>query len=234
MSTPAPSNPNATPIDPDQPVAVHGFEHSLHEFWQRNSRAIYAFCVIVLIAIIGKGGFDTYTRWQDDKVAAEYATASTNDKLKAFAAAHPNHQLAGAAKLRLADDAYSAGNYTQAILDYQTAADVLKTGPFAGRARLGNAMCKLLAGQAAEGENQLKQLANDLGQMKAIRAEAAYQLASTAAQAGRNDEALKFLDQVNSIEPAGTWAQRAMMLRVTLPAPLAPAAAPAVSIPSKP
>ena len=76
--------------------------------------------------------------------------------------------------------------------------------------------------------------------MKAVRAEASYQLASLAAAASRNDEALKYLDQVTMIEPAGTWAQRALVLRATLPAPAAPVGlpsvspAPAIKLPAKP
>jgi hypothetical protein len=45
---------------------------------------------------------------------------------------------------------------------------------------------------------------------------------------------MKYLDQVNSIDPTGTWAQRAMMLRMTMPAPAATASAPAVNVPTKP
>ncbi len=228
MSTPVPSHQHPTPATASDVVVAPSFEEHLHKFWANYSRPIYTLCVIVLVGIIGKGGYEMYVTSQENQVGADYAAASTSEKLKAFAAAHSGHQLAGVAKLRLADEAYVAGNSAQAALDYQAAADGLKTGPFASRARLGSAMAKLQAGQTAEGENQLKQLANDDKQMKAVRAEAAYQLASQAAAAGRNDEALKFLDQVMTVEQGGTWAQRAMMLRATLPAPTA------INLPAKP
>jgi hypothetical protein len=101
-------------------------------------------------------------------------------------------------------------------------------------------MAKLQGGQTSEGENQLKQLASDAGQMKAVRAEAAYQLASQANAAGRTDDALKFIDQVMTLEQGGTWAQRAMMLRAMLPVPAAPiglpaaGATPVIKLPAKP
>jgi len=240
MPTPAPSNPNLTPAASGDPVAAPSFEYRLHKFWEKNANAIYLLCAVVLIAIIGKGGYDFYLVRHENEVGADYAAASTSEKLKSFATAHAGHQLAGVARLRLGDEAYAAGNFTQAAVDYQAAADVLKTGPFAGRARLGLGMAKLQGGQTAEGENQLKQLANDGAQMKAVRAEAAYQLASEATAAGRNDEAIKYLDQVTTVEQTGTWAQRAMMLRSTLPAPAASvgltpvSTTPALKIPAKP
>jgi len=229
MSTPVPSSPSSKPASSSDVVVAPNFEEQLHQFWKNYANPIYTLCAIVLIAIVGKGGYEMYVANKENQIGAEYAAASTNEKLKSFASAHAGHQLAGAARLRLGDEAYAAGNFTQAAVDYQASADGLKTGPFAGRARLGCAMAKLQGGQTAEGENQLKQLANDLSQMKVVRAEAAYQLASEAAVAGRTDDALKYLDQVMTVEQGGTWAQRAMMLRTTLPAPTA-----AINLPAKP
>lgn len=240
MPTPVPSNPNLTPAAAGDPVAAPSFEYRLHKFWEKYANAVYLLCSIVLIAIIGKGCYDFYLVRHENEVGADYAAASTSEKLKSFATAHPGHQLTGVARLRLGDEAYAGGNFTEAAADYQAATEVLKTGPFAGRARLGLGMARLQSGQTAEGESQLKQLATDAGQMKTVRAEASYQLASQAAAAGRNDDANKYLDQVMTIEQAGSWAQRALMLRSTLPAPTAliglpPASTtPALKLPAKP
>jgi tetratricopeptide (TPR) repeat protein len=235
MSTPAPITPNPTPAASGEPIVVPGFEHKLHDFWARNSKAVYLFCAIVLVAIIAKGAYGQYRNSQEKKIGDAYAAASSSEKLKAFATANAGHPLAGVAWLRLADEAYVAGNYPLAAQNYQ-AAIAVKDSPLAGRASLGLAIAKLQGGQTAEAETLLKQIAGDAKQMKGIRAEAAYQLASTASVAGRTDEALKYLDQVTSIEPTGTWAQRAMMLRMTLPAPVAAttSGSPAIAIPAKP
>lgn len=229
MSTSVPSGPNSKPAPSSDVVVPPSFEEQLHLFWKNYANPIYTLCTIVLVAIVAKGGYDMYVANQENQIGADYAAASTSEKLKTFVAAHTGHQLAGVAKLRLADEAYAAGNFTQAALDYQAAADGLKNGAFAGRARLGSAMAKLQGSQAAEGEAQLKQLANDEKQLKTVRAEAIYQLASQAAGAGRADEALKYIDQVMTVEQGGVWAQRSMMLRSTLPAPAA-----TINLPAKP
>lgn len=234
MTTPAPSEPTPTPASVEGQPATLGHEHAFQQFWEKNSRTIYIACAVILIAIIAKGGLDTYKHYKDDQVGREFATCNTPEKLKAFAAANSGHPLAGLAKLRIADDAYTAGNYTQAAADYQAAADVLKDSPFASRARLGVATAKLQAGQNTDAENLFNVIAKDVSLLKPARAEAAYQLASIAAAAGRNDEALKQLDLLNTIEPDGSWARRALMLRMSLPAPVATSNAPAINLPAKP
>jgi hypothetical protein len=84
-------------------------------------------------------------------------------------------------------------------------------------------MAKIAAGKAADGETALKSLAGDAAQLKGIRAEAAYHLASLAADAGRADDVKKFSDQVAQIDPASPWTQRVMALRASLPAtPVSP------------
>jgi len=235
MSTPAPLDPHTTPATSGEPVADLGFEYALHKFWAKNAKTVYAVCAAVLVLILAKGGYGFFRDWQNKKIGAEYASASTSEKLKAFAAEYSGHPLGGAARLRLADEAYGAGNFAQAALDYQAATEGLRNTIFAGRARLGVALSKLQNGQAADAEALLKQLTADTLQLKSVQAEAAYQLASGAITAGRTEEAIKYLDQVSSIEPTGPWAQRAMMLRSTLSAPVASAVpAPVVKLPAKP
>jgi predicted negative regulator of RcsB-dependent stress response len=211
--------------------------HPLHEFWLKNSRAISVFCVIVIIAILGKNAFDFYQTSRRQANAAEYAAASTPEKLKAFAASHRGSELGGVANLRLADDSYAASNYSQAVQSYQTAVEDLKDEALLGRARLGIAVSKVQGGQSAEGETQLKALASEAKQLKPVRAEAYYHLALLAATAGKTDDATKYLDLLNTLEPAGFWAQRALALRSTLPAPAATTAAvatPEIKLPGKP
>lgn len=236
MSTPAPLDPKV-PVPPKSaevavPVAP-SFEERLRIFWEKNAKTVYALCVVVLLAIIGRGGFEYYQAQKEAGIQAEYAAATTPEKLKAFINQYPSHTLTAVASLRQADDAYSAKNYAEAVSNYQRAADILKTGPLAGRARLGVAVCKLNQGQAADGEDKLKQIANDSTALKPVRAEAAYHLAALAMDAGRTDDATKYLDLASSVEPDGSWAKRAMMLRTSLPLPAStptPAPQPAASV----
>ncbi|MFT3783129.1 MAG: hypothetical protein QM790_14065 [Nibricoccus sp.] len=234
MTTPPPSNPNPTPAAAAPTETAPSGEHHFQKFWEKNARTIYLICSIVLLVIVARGAYDWYVRSKDANVGKEFAAASTPEKLKAFAAKNSGHVLAAVAKLQIADNSYQTGNYAQAVADYQAAADALKGNVLVGRARLGVASAKMRAGQTADAESQLNLIANDASLLKTVRAEAAYQLASSAAAAGRTDDAHKFLEQLTKIEPSGVWAQRGMMLRFTLPAPSAPLAAPSASTTAKP
>lgn len=234
MSNPAPTNPNVPSQDPAKPAGstpiVPPFEERLRQWWVKNGKSVYVVVIVVLLSILGKGGWEYYQQEQEKGIQADFARASTPEKLKAFISQHPTHSLSGVASLRLGDDAYSAGNYVDAQANYQRAADVLKAGPFAGRARLGLAVSKIAGGQKAEGEEKLKQLANDVAALKPVRAEAAYHFATLAVESGRTEEAARYLDLASTVDQGGLWSQRAMMLRATLPVPAAAAPAPEVSV----
>lgn len=239
MATPAPLNPKVPTSDlsaePPAPI-VPSFEERLRLFWEKNSKTVYALCVVVLLAIVGRGVLDYYQRQKEEGTEADYTAATTPEKLKTFINQHPDHPLAAVASLTQGDEAYSAKNYAEALSNYQRASEILKSGPFAGRARLGIAIAKVNLGQTADGEDKLKQIANDSTQLKPVRAEAAYHLATLAVEAGRLDEATKFLELTSTIEPNGSWAQRAMMLRTSLPVSTNSAVAPlsTTNAPAKP
>ncbi len=230
MSTP--TTPTTPPAGDDRnlvqatPAAASpGFEERLQAFWSKNAKLIMVVCVVVLVAIVARGAMEWMAANKEKGIAADYAAATTNDQLRSFISAQPGHALAGAAHLRLADEAYAAGSYTAALADYQESAGILKTGPLAGRARLGAAMSKFLSNDTAGAQADLRALADDVTQLKAVRAEAAYHLASLASEAGNSVEVARLADQVMTIDPTSLWSQRAMMLRATAAAPVAAAPA---------
>jgi hypothetical protein len=212
-----PSDQKTAAGSPAGPGAAPSYEEKFHGFWKKNRSTIFAGCVAVLLVVTGKGAWEIFNAQREKSTAADYAAAITPEALRAFARAHQGHRLAGVASLRLADDEYSAGKYPDALEDYELAAEALRGTPLGGRAQLGQAVCKIQAGRTEDGEAQLKQLAADLAQLQAVRAEAAYHLASVAADGGRVEDAKKFADQVQQIDPAGIWAQRAITLRANLP-----------------
>ncbi len=232
MSTPAtPSAPKPAGDDRNlvaadaSPAAT--FEDKVNLFWKNNAKLVIGACIVVVLAIAGKGLMDYLARQKDARIGQAYAAATTNDQLKAFAAANPGHTLAGIAQLRLADEAYAAGKFAEALPGYESAATILADSPLGARARLGRALSKLQTGKAAEATAELKALADDTKQLKAARAEAAYNLVGLAVEAGNAADAQKFTDQLMQIDPdprTNPWSQRAMMLRATLPAAPAPAA----------
>ena len=187
----------------------------------------------------GQGVWEYVARQHEADIEKEYAAASTPDKLKAFAAAHPDHSLAGIALLIAADEAYAADKIPEAQTEYSQAAAAIKTGPLAARAQLGLAMTEIQSGQAPAGTAELKRLADDTQGFSAIRAEAAFHLASLAAAAGNSADVQKLVTQIMQIDPSGPWTQRAFSLQASIPPPPqvqapAPSAPPSISVPSAP
>ena len=193
------------------------FEDRLRLFWEKNSRTVLAACVIVLVGILAKGGYEIVSAQREKAIAADYASATSDAQLKAFAASHADHTLGGLAELRLADQAYSSGNYGDARSYYTKAAGILKNTTFGQRARIGGAISAVQAGSASEGEAALKLITADLAVAKMVRAEAAYHLATLAAVIGNSAEAIRYIEQVVSIDLEGQWAERASLLRASLP-----------------
>jgi len=217
-STPSPAGDDRNLVPVDETYIAPSLEDRLAIFWAKNSKAVIAVFVLVVLAVLAKGGYDIYAAQREKTIAADYASATTDAQLKSFIAANAAHPLAGIAELRLADDAYAAGKYTDAQSGYVKAASILRNTTFGQRARLGAAASLILAGKTSDGEASLKLLVADLSVSKGIRAEAAYQLAALAVDEGKTDEATKLIAQIASIDAAGQWAQRAMMLQARIPA----------------
>jgi hypothetical protein len=216
----------------DENYLAPSFEDRLRLFWEKNSRAVLAAIALVLVVILAKGGYEIVHAQNEKAVAADYAAATTDEQLEAFVAAHSGHVLGGLAQLRLADSAYSAGNYTGARAAYDKASGILKSNTFGQRARLGSAVSAIQAGATAEGEAALKQLSSDLNLDKIVRAEATCTLASLAAAAGDSAEAIRLIEQTTTIDPDGPWAERATMLRATLPAVVSAPSDPDQTVPA--
>jgi hypothetical protein len=207
-------------------------EDKLQQFWQKNRMIVLGLCVVVLVAIIGKGLWDRQQASNEREIESAYAAANTPEQLRAFAAAHPGHTLGAIAELRVADEAYNVGKASDALAGYEKACAILKDGPLATRAQLGRALAKVQSGKTAEGTEELKKLAEDPKVLNTARAQAAYQLAALAADAGNSADVEKYINLVNQIDPASSWARRATMLRASLPTPAAVSVAPAMGTPT--
>lgn len=223
-SSPRPAGADRNLVVVDPATAAPSFEETLQLFWIKHSKTVIAVCAVILVGIVGKGAIEYYQVQREKGIAADYVAAKSDEQLKGFIASHADHQLAGVGLLRLADAAYSAGRYADALGSYDKAAAVLKTGALAGRASLGAAVSQILAGKVADGEAALRKLADDGAQLKPIRSEAAYHLATTLLDAGKTADVAKILEQCLSLDPTSAWAQRAMALRATLPASVVEAA----------
>ena len=213
----------------DENYLAPSFEDRVVMFWEKHGKTVITLIVCVVLGLFGRWGFQQFAEARERAVSAEYAAANDAASLRAFADARPTAPLAGAALLRLADEAYLAGNFAAAQADYEAAAKVLAGSPLSDRARLGQAISKLQAGDAAGARTGLEALANDVAASRTLRGESAYHLAVLDRDAGKPAEAMKWTELVLASDPSGLWAQRALQLRMSLPEPAAPAAAPAAT-----
>lgn len=231
MSTPQPNEPSVKPARPDdragKPDVEPPFEEQLRALWEKkeNRTTVFVGCAVVALAIIGWYGYKAFEAQRENEIEASYSAAVTPARLRTFAKENQGHPLAGAACLKLADDAYTAGNYAAAVDDYDRAAATLAGTPFASRAILGKAMCQIRSGKTTEGAAVLRQLAEDAAQRKAVRCESAYHLATLAFDAGNFDDCTRLIDLVMQVDASGVWAQRANQLRLHVPVAAAPGAA---------
>lgn len=221
--TPAGDDRNLVTIDENYLAPT--FEDRLQIFWSKHSRTVWTLTGIVAAVIVGRYAFETYAAYRERQVRADYAAASTTAQLQAFVQTHPTAILAGVAQLRIADEAYAAGNYASAREAYAAASPLLADHPLAARARLGAAFAPLQGGDVTTAKPALEALANDTTFARAYRAESAYHLAVLARDAGQVAEATRWVELVISVEPQGAWANRANQMRESLPVVSAPAAA---------
>jgi hypothetical protein len=210
------TNPPVENQSEKQPIAVEpGFEVAAQAFWDKNRALILGLCAAALLAIIGYKGWEYFAAQREESVRADFAKAGDRpEQLAAFAAANSGHELAGVALLRVADVKYGAGDYRAALDNYTKAAGALKVTALSGRARLGAAMSQLNGGDKAAGEAALKAVAADASLLKGARAEADYHLATLAYDAGNAAEVARLVAEINKLDGASLWAERAATLQV--------------------
>jgi hypothetical protein len=201
----------------DENYVALTFEDRLRVFWEKNHKVVTGVLIVILVAIAGKGGWEYLQSQKQLDIQQAYGAATTPAQIKAFAAANPDHPLAGIAHLRMADEAYVASSFADAVTSYERAASILKTGPLASRARLGLAMAKLQSGSGTDADAALKAFAADAKEAKAFRAEAYYHLASLAGAKNNAADFKAYSDQLMQLDPASPWTQRVLALRSNLP-----------------
>lgn len=233
MPMPAESpSPNSPAVPPTSAVSPDVDEH-LHGFWKKYGQAASIGLLLVLAFYLGRAAIAYFSEQREEGVQTDFAAAHTPEQIRAFVAAHPDHELSGLADLELADQAYSAGQASAALSGYNEAKRVLKDPALASRAAIGSAMVQIQLGQVDSGTAALRKLMDDTTQLPVVRAEAGYQLATLAAAAGQADEVQRLAVQLVQIDKDGPWTKNAFNLTVAKPAG-APAAPPPASISLKP
>jgi predicted negative regulator of RcsB-dependent stress response len=198
-------------------------EEWLEIFWERNRGFITLLCAFITLGIVAKYGWDYYGAAREANLQQAYAAAGTPDQLKKFVEEHPNNELTAVAELRLADQAYAAGQIAEARDGYAQVTAAIAPGPLAARARLGLGMSQIQSGQTAEGEATLRGIADDASQFQGARSEAIYQLASLAAASGQADDVQKYSAQLIQLDPNSPWTERVFALEGDLESARPPA-----------
>ena len=230
-----PTSPDQPSQGADAPVApAHTgteLEPVMREIWEKNRGFILSVCGAILLGIVGREGWEYYGRSRDDSVKAEYAAAGSDEAaLVRFAAANDAHPLGAAALLRVADAKFEKGDFAGAAEQYRKAAARLKLDVLVGRARLGEALSKMSAGDQAGADSALKAIGADATMTAGTRAEALFTSATMANDAGRTEEAMKTLDSISKMSDAGIWADRAAGLRAEISLKAKPAGETLLSI----
>lgn len=207
--------PSAENQTQDQSTAVSepGFEDAIQSFWAKNRSFILIGCIGVLLAIVGREGWQYYTAGQEQDIRTAYArTADRPEQLAAFANTHSAHVLAGVAYLQIADAKYAAADYRGAEDNYSKAMGVLKNPALLGRAKIGAAMSQLYQGNKTGGEAALAAISADTTLDIGVRAEGTYHLAALAFEAGNVGEVSRLVAEIGKIDATGVWSQRATSL----------------------
>lgn len=200
----------------DENYLAPTFEDRVRIFWERHGRTVISALVLIVIFVSARFLFGLYAEHRENAVRVAYAEAGSDTAaLRAFATANPAATLAGVAWVRVADEAYAAGNYSAAAEAYASAVELLKNDPVGARARMGRAVSLLQAGDASA-PSVFDGLANDTLLPAPLRAEAAYHLAVLSQEAGKTAEATRLLELAISVDTSGLWAQRATRLHERL------------------
>ncbi|GAB5559489.1 MAG: hypothetical protein SynsKO_11360 [Synoicihabitans sp.] len=216
-STPAGDDRNL--VASAQAASAPELEEVVQQFWEKNRNLLIGLAAVILLAIVARNGWAIMQASQLESAREDYAAASSDAELKAFAADRAGTQLAGVALLKVADNAFAEGRYAEAISGYDTAAEQLEGSVFADRIALGRAMAQLLSGDSAGGASALRTLANDTDTSAAVRGEAIFHLAALAMEAGDAAQLDELSVQIDAISPGSSFAQRVTMMRSSLATP---------------
>ena len=109
------------------PATEPGFEVTVHAFWNRNRGFLLLVCVLILLGIVGREGWQYFSAMHEKSIQQDYAeVADKPERLVAFAEANSGHSLAGVAYLQIADRKFESGDYKEAGSFYTKAAGNLK------------------------------------------------------------------------------------------------------------
>ncbi len=208
------SLPNAEHSDSLSPLPV---EERLLLYWNRFKGAILACILAMILGLVSVQGYRLLKEARLKEVQEAFLNASSHDELALFAKTYPDEPLAAVALLEEAQVLRDRGDFEAAARVFHQAALPLKHSPLEGRALLGEAMSLALGNKIENAIPIFESIAKDETLLDVFRAEAAYQRALLALQAGDSKEAGQWAGYAESIPHAGLWGQKVEMIQLVLP-----------------
>ena len=220
----APKGDDRNLVHVDDAFKEADLEDQVWLFWNKNKHFLIGLFVLVLL---GFGGIEGYKLYREGAIASmqkNYSAAETTDEKIAFGENNLSMPLGGFALLEAADTTYEGGDYAKAASLYQQASQGLEGSYLYGRALIGEAMSKVMAGQTEAGKSLLKSISVNGDLLEAIRAQAIYNLGIIALSEDNTEEASRYLQQVTQLTPDGPWGNLASAQLTEIPGALAAAA----------
>jgi hypothetical protein len=215
----APTNVMAPPLDPESDLPPDAdLEERFNDFWKKNGVGIFGGIALGAVVVVGIQSVQYLGERKEASLRAEYAEASSAEAKLAFSETHPDHQLAGMARLSVADIRFEEGEFLVAADLYAGAANAFEDTPFLSRALLGQGVSLIRGGETEKGHNLLEAVALDSEALDNTRAEAAYHMAVSQWEGGDIEAALDSLDIIAQLPAAFIWSSQATRLRERLAA----------------
>ena len=204
---PKDADPKSIPLDLD--TSAMSAEERISDYWEKNQRSILVSIAICFIAILGFQGTKIVQNNAALKLQDAYKTALLEDSLSDFIKAYKDTLIGGFSALSLANDAYNAENYSDALIYFETASDSLASNqsPLSSKAQIGIAFCHYQL-DLNKGIEALESLLNNDAILDSVRAEAGFTLASLAKTQGKLEKAKAYAKIVSSLEKGGSWTTR--------------------------
>ncbi len=190
------------------------FDDRVWLYWKRNKGFIISTVVSAFAIIIGVQGWKVYSAKRADSLAEAFAAAGV-EGLEKFSEQNPGTTLAGVALLEVADEAYKAGKYGDAVKAYNRAASELGSGILKGRAMLGAAVCEYSM-DVPKGVLALKSVYGNVELARGYRAHAGYLYALGLSNSGKTDEAKSVMKELAGDPGNGVFASMARQAMSTM------------------
>lgn len=192
-------------------------EDRFNMFWKENGTSIFVSIIIGAIVVVGVQTWRYIDNRIEEGISERYSQADSAEELLAFAVDNEGHSLAAAALFKLANGEFARGDYMQAGEHFAAVAEQLSGTPFADRAVLGAAVCRLLGGDKEGGLADLRAIYDNPSMLENTRAEAGFNLAVHYLEAKDYPSLKGVVDVADTLGEKDFYAQSIRQMRNLIP-----------------